>query len=551
MYCNSVTTRVIGCLYALGLVLFALYLGANLAHAGVVTNLTPNAEGTYLQFAPSTGTTHYTLVDDTTCNGNTDYNATTGVGDRDSYRVNLSSVPNGSTITKIEIAPCASRAARGSTNPVMNVFYRLNGVNSADQGSYSLSSLVPVGLPTTTYSGISVSKSTSTVLEIGAVLTSGTKGVRLSRMSTTVTYQEMVSAPTGLTALASVAQPNISLSWTDTASNETAFVIERKIGAGSYVTLATTSANTTVYTDTAVAAETAYSYRVRALSADGVSTYSNEASATTGTIPASPAGFVAVASPTAVSLSWVDGTTETGYALSRRIAGSGEFQPVVTTPENSITYLDEGLTSGTYEYRIYAENGFGTSAYAYATATLGSAPIAPANFTAVSTTTRLYLSWSAVAGADGYLIERHTGSSSYSFIATTSNTSYYDSTNIVAGEIYYYRISAFNAFGSSPYAFAWIAAGGPSAPTNLTATYVASPTPSVLLGWTDTSNSETGFHIFRSSNGVNYSFLTTRSANVTSYTDTTATTGMWYYRLFAYNASGASVYTNVATVVVP
>lgn len=49
-----------------------------------VDALFPNADGTYSQFTPSTGTTHYALVDETAPNA-TDYNDGVNVGDRDSY----------------------------------------------------------------------------------------------------------------------------------------------------------------------------------------------------------------------------------------------------------------------------------------------------------------------------------------------------------------------------------------------------------------------------------------------------------------------------------
>jgi hypothetical protein len=49
-----------------------------------IDTIFPDAEGTYLQGTPSTGTTHYTLVDETTPN-TTDYNSLANVNDRDSY----------------------------------------------------------------------------------------------------------------------------------------------------------------------------------------------------------------------------------------------------------------------------------------------------------------------------------------------------------------------------------------------------------------------------------------------------------------------------------
>lgn len=49
-----------------------------------VDTLFPNADGSYSQFAPSSGTAHYLLVDESAPN-TTDYNASATVGDRDSY----------------------------------------------------------------------------------------------------------------------------------------------------------------------------------------------------------------------------------------------------------------------------------------------------------------------------------------------------------------------------------------------------------------------------------------------------------------------------------
>lgn len=49
-----------------------------------VESLYPNADGTYSQFVPSTGTAHYALVDEATPN-TTDYNIGMNVGDKDTY----------------------------------------------------------------------------------------------------------------------------------------------------------------------------------------------------------------------------------------------------------------------------------------------------------------------------------------------------------------------------------------------------------------------------------------------------------------------------------
>jgi hypothetical protein len=77
----------------------------------------------------------------------------------------------------------------------------------------------------------------------------------------------------------------INLTWQDQSSNEAEFTVERKVGgtaAGSaYVQVASTGANATSYQDSGLDAATTYSYRIRSVNHNGVSTYSNEASGTT------------------------------------------------------------------------------------------------------------------------------------------------------------------------------------------------------------------------------------------------------------------------------
>lgn len=173
-----------------GIVVFgvATLLLAQLVFADSTGSLLPSSDGAYLQWTPKTGTTHYTMVDESTCNGTTDYNSTNTVGNRDSYGVSITSIPDGSTITAVEITPCASRNANGSGSATMNVFYRFSGVDSADAGGYALTGTTPTQLATTTFSGLSLSKSASSTLEIGAVLSAGNKGARLSRIAVVITY---------------------------------------------------------------------------------------------------------------------------------------------------------------------------------------------------------------------------------------------------------------------------------------------------------------------------------------------------------------------------
>lgn len=90
-------------------------------------------------------------------------------------------------------------------------------------------------------------------------------------------------APSGLSA-SPHSSSEISLSWTDNASNETGYVVERATtSGGGFVEIATLSANTTGFNDSGLVANTTYYYRVKASNTQRSSNYSNEAQATTHT----------------------------------------------------------------------------------------------------------------------------------------------------------------------------------------------------------------------------------------------------------------------------
>lgn len=328
----------------------------------------PTSSGTYSSWSPSTGTVHYTLVDESSCNGTGDYVSTTAAGNRDSYAVSLASIPDGSVITSIAISPCASRNSNKTS--VMNVFYRLNGVNSADQGSYSLSGTTPTPLAATNYSGLSFVKAPSTSLEIGVVLTSGTGGARLSQISTTITYTPPVpAAPTNLNASIIGTSTSIGLSWTDNSSIESGFMIERSTDNVTFTILASTTANVTSYTDSATSIGNTYYYRVRAYNAGGNSANSNVASVVIAA-PLNPSSLVvnvitnATTSTSYAFMTWTDNSSNETNFIVEKSTDNVTFAQASSLSANSTSYADFSVSSGaTYYYRVKATNTFGSSGY--------------------------------------------------------------------------------------------------------------------------------------------------------------------------------------------
>ncbi|HVG24324.1 MAG TPA: NF038122 family metalloprotease [Thermoanaerobaculia bacterium] len=129
-----------------------------------------------------------------------------------------------------------------------------------------------------------------------ATLDAGTYYVGISSAKDTSTYTLTVTpiglkpppppkpnAPNALKATPASAS-SIRLQWIDTATNEANFLIERNDG-GTFTEIATLAANTTTYDVTGLAADTAYSFRVRARNEGGDSAYTAEASAKTLVAP--------------------------------------------------------------------------------------------------------------------------------------------------------------------------------------------------------------------------------------------------------------------------
>ena len=122
----------------------------------------------------------------------------------------------------------------------------------------------------------------------------------------------------------------------------------------------------TAYSDRTVAANTSYTYRVRAVDATGnLSGYSNTATATTGgaadTQPPSAPGTLtsAAVSPSQVDLSWTASTDNVGVASYRveRCQGAGctNFSAAGAPGGTSTSYSDSGLAANTsYSYRVCA-----------------------------------------------------------------------------------------------------------------------------------------------------------------------------------------------------
>jgi titin len=86
----------------------------------------------------------------------------------------------------------------------------------------------------------------------------------------------------------------------------------------------------------------------------------------------------------------------------------------------------------------------------------------------------------------------------------------------------------------------------PAAPSGVAAGQDnAFPSSQVDVYWTDNSNNETGFLVFRSPDGVTFTQIATAPAGSTEYMDTgLAANTNYYYYIKGANAAGASAASN-------
>lgn len=131
-------------------------------------------------------------------------------------------------------------------------------------------------------------------------------------VSGTIVGTNAPAAPTSLAARP-LAVGQIGLSWTDQATNETGFSVERRVGTGNWTAIASLPADANSYTDTAITADTTYNYRVAAFNATTTSGYSNETSAL------AVSGLVSIAATDATAAETLSGQAiDAGiYVISR------------------------------------------------------------------------------------------------------------------------------------------------------------------------------------------------------------------------------------------
>lgn len=365
------------------------------------------------------------------------------------------------------------------------------------------------------------------------------------------------AAPSGLVATAGAGA--IALAWTDNATDEDEYSVERKTAQGGFAEIAVLPANATSFQDSGLGSGVTRTYRVLARNAFGASAPSGEATATTLVPPAAPASLTA--QPTSwstVALTWSDASQNEQAFFVERATGTGAFARVDSLPAGTQNTVDTGLSPSTaYSYRVRAWNAAGYSSYsnvAQAT-THPSIPAVPSRLTAEALgPSQVHLAWIDNSTNESFFrIERRTGQAPFATLVDVTSGISYEDLSVAPATAYAYRVRAGNISGLSDpsnEAGATTPDVPPQPPSGLTA--VPASGPQVLLSWTDASSNEDGFVVERRLVNGSFQPAVTVGPGVTSTADAAVSPAMTYdYRVFAFNASGSSGPTNTATATPP
>jgi len=234
----------------------------------------------------------------------------------------------------------------------------------------------------------------------------------------------------------------------------------------------------------------------------------------------------------------LQGVVETDGGPTQLACGTGNYSSAL-------------VQGHSYGLQVYASNGFGWSVGSLlVNFTVGPPQTAPTMISPLQNGTNIALwpafSWTYVPGADYYWLIVADGSTSPPVFDGEVDSTWASPVVLSAGHSYLARVSACNGFGVGPESWpadAFTVGTAPSPPSDLAATVVSST--EIDLSWTDNSNNEAGFTIWRGTYDGSPEVLLTVGSGVTTYQDTGLAAGTdYYYYVMATNDWGSTDWSN-------
>lgn len=371
--------------------------------------------------------------------------------------------------------------------------------------------------------------------------------------------------------ISGITQPALNqatISWTDTNSGHTGYSIERKSDTENYGVVTVTAPDARSWTDKNLRQGVIYTYRIKAISANNSSEYSDAVS-TDSKYTGAPSNLTLDINPdNTVKLTWTDNSSiEDEYQIWRLDSNSSTWYKWAVVAPDTTSYIDKISPNVTYTYMVrYHVNSTNTdSQFTFPVSTSIVQPAAPSylSYSLYNNNASLVLTWGDMSNnEDGFKIERRTGyGGAWTQIASVSSgvTWYYD-TNLAPNTQYFYRVKSFYIYPkdskdptkqkeySAP-SYEIEVNTGITSPVDLTFDAPASDT--VKLKWECNAPNVAGYRIERryASSGSAYTLLATVSKDTKSYVDqSTASNTQYVYRVGAYTATGVTSYSGEITL---
>ena len=339
---------------------------------------------------------------------------------------------------------------------------------------------------------------------------------------------------------------SLTLAW-DKNANAKGYIIEQYKG-GKWTQIAKTSSNTAVtYTVNGLAADTTYTFRIKAYVISGESEiYSDYVRIAGKTRIANVASFKGSAvSASAVKLDWSKNDKATGYSIEQY--KGGKWMTIATTKNNTtLTFTVKGLAEGTaYSFRIksYRKTGSTTDFSEYTAIKAATLLDGVSDLKVTSVTgSWITLEWAKNDKATGYSIEQYKGGK-WTVIATTKNNTTLKFTvkGLKNDTTYSFRIRAYKtAGGVTAYSDYVRIAGKTRIPNVATFKGSAVSASAVKLDW-NKNDKATGYVIEQYKGGKWTAIATTKNNTTLTFTVKGLAKGTTYsFRIKSFRKTGST-----------
>ena len=339
---------------------------------------------------------------------------------------------------------------------------------------------------------------------------------------------------------------SLTLAWDKNASAK-GYIIEQYKG-GKWTQIAKTSSNTAVtYTVNGLAADTTYTFRIKAYVISGESEiYGGYVKIAGKTRIPNVASFKGRAvSASAVKLDWSKNDKATGYVIEQY--KGGKWTALATTKNNTtLTFTVKGLAKGTaYSFRIksFRKTGSATEFSEYTAIKAATLLDGVSDFKVASTTgSWITLEWAKNDKATGYVIEQYKGGK-WTVIATTKNNATLKFTvkGLKNDTTYSFRIRAYKTSGSvTAYSDYVRIAGKTRIPNVAKFTGSAVSASAVKLDWSK-NDKATGYVIEQYKSGKWTVLATTKNNTTLTFTVKGLAKGTTYsFRIKSFRKTGST-----------